>query len=134
MKQIVFTIFILSLYGCASSIAINERLSEKSNESHEKGTNENTTPLDVDTSVYPATKLDYVAFQVFCCSDYIDTESKQPLSAHIFTKTVVPLMCIVDLPFSIVSDTLLFPFDLYAIQQKEGTKEQPNHTIKAEEN
>jgi uncharacterized protein YceK len=131
---LIFSIFISSLCGCATSLATKGRLAGQQDKSTQENNSVRSTPLDLDLSVYPATKLDYLGFLVFCCSDYIDTESKQSLSAHIFTKTVIPLMCIVDLPFSIVSDTLLLPIDIYSMSKKnEPEIEKPNHEIKLDE-
>lgn len=88
------------LSGCATVVV-------RSGDEEEKG-----------TLLYPATRLDGVGFIFFCCTDGINMEGEQPVSTRIAAKTLYPLMCLIDLPFSLVSDTAMLPFDLSARQQR----------------
>jgi len=93
------------LSGCATTLATGARFGEPG--SH-------ADPTADKRLLYPATTLDVLGFGLFCCTNFIEMEGERSLLDHVYSRTVFPLACLIDLPFSLVSDTLLLPFDLHA--------------------
>ena len=72
------------------------------------------------SGVYPATKTDYRILQAGISDDSIVRESPS-LVLRGFARTFYTLVGVVDLPLSVVVDTLLLPYDL---MKKEDPLEQ----------
>ncbi|OVE73554.1 hypothetical protein BVX94_03580 [bacterium B17] len=95
MKMVFTALFlILMCSGCASIVVRND------------------DPWDEPTGVYPATRADIVGAYRYCKGDLRLFWSNS--SPNLIEKTLWCTFSVIDLPFSLVTDTLFFPWDLFS--------------------
>ncbi len=82
--------------GCATALRL---------QSHDRATAAQMT------GVYPATKCDAVVLAIGC-TDLMNLDGPVPVSQQILLRPILVVGGIIDLPISIVCDTLLLPYDL----------------------
>ena len=102
MKTVcIVLLLILMCTGCASIVVRND------------------DPWDEPTGVYPATRADVVGAYRYCKGDLqLFWPDAGPSRPNLIEQLLWCTFTVIDLPFSLVTDTLCFPWDLFSDPEK----------------
>ncbi|MCK5845657.1 MAG: YceK/YidQ family lipoprotein [Victivallales bacterium] len=78
-------------------------------------------------TVYPASITDIYLFSMsFQKYDFLITSHNDPLALRITERAIVIPISIIDLPISLITDTILLPYDIWRIQTEKHSNNEVN--------